>query len=82
MGDFWSSLVVQWVKDLVLSLLWCRFYPWPSGIPHAAWWCAPPQKKVPVSPHSCQHWALSVLIFINLIGGKCCLMVLICLNYE
>ena len=24
----WSSLVAQWVKDLVLSLLWYGFNPW------------------------------------------------------
>lgn len=34
------------------------------------------------SPHSCQHWALSVLIFVYLIGEKWCLLVLVCLNYE
>ena len=34
----WSSLVAQWVKDLVLSLLWLRslhwhgFYPWPRNV--------------------------------------------------
>ena len=33
----WSSLVAQWVKDLVLSLqwprvlLWLKFYPWPRN---------------------------------------------------
>ena len=24
----WSSLVVEWVKDLVVLLLWLRFCPW------------------------------------------------------
>ena len=28
---FWSSLVAQQVKDLALSLLWCRFDPWPKN---------------------------------------------------
>ena len=27
----WSSLVVQQVKDLALSLLQCRFNPWPGN---------------------------------------------------
>ena len=27
----WSSLVVQWAKDLALSLLWHRFSPWPGN---------------------------------------------------
>ena len=26
-----SSLVAQWVKDQVLSLVWCRFSPWPGN---------------------------------------------------
>ena len=26
-----SSLVAQWVKDLVLSLPWLRFYHWPRN---------------------------------------------------
>ena len=26
-----SSLVAQWVKDSALSLLWCRFNPWPGN---------------------------------------------------
>ena len=26
-----NSLVVQWVKDPVLSLLWCGFFPWPEN---------------------------------------------------
>ena len=26
-----NSLVTQWVKDLVLSLLWCGFDPWPRN---------------------------------------------------
>lgn len=25
-----SSLVAQWIKDLVLSLLWCGFESWPE----------------------------------------------------
>ena len=33
---FWSSLLVQWVKDLALSLLWCGFNPWPWELLHAA----------------------------------------------
>ena len=44
-----SSLVVQWVKDLALSLqqlgllLWCRFDPWPGNY-HMLWvW---PEKNV------------------------------------
>ena len=27
----WSSLVVQWIKDKVLSLLWHGFSPWPEN---------------------------------------------------
>ena len=27
----WNSLLAQWVKDLVLSLLWFRFDPWPRN---------------------------------------------------
>lgn len=34
-----------------------------------------------VSPYSCQHWALAVLIFVDLVGEKC-LIILVCLNYE
>ena len=26
-----SSLVAQWVKDPMLSLLWCEFDPWPGN---------------------------------------------------
>ena len=29
--DCWSSLVAQQVKDLALSLLYCRFDPWPRN---------------------------------------------------
>ena len=29
--NFQSSLVAQQVKDLVLSLLWCGFIPWPGN---------------------------------------------------
>ena len=29
--DSRSSLVVQWVKDLALLLLWCRFDHWPRN---------------------------------------------------
>ena len=38
---YWSSLVVQWLKDLVLSLLclmtllWYEFDPWPQELLHA-----------------------------------------------
>ena len=38
---FQSSLVAQWVEELVLSLLWLRsllwhgFDPWPRECPHA-----------------------------------------------
>ena len=32
----WSSLVAQQVKDLALSLLWCRFDPWPGNF-HMPW---------------------------------------------
>ena len=24
-----SSLVAQWIENMMLSLLWCRFHPWP-----------------------------------------------------
>ena len=34
-----SSPVAQQVKDLVLSLLWCRFDPWPRNF------CKPKGKK-------------------------------------
>ena len=30
-GGYRSSLVAQRVKDLVLSLLWCGFHPWPRN---------------------------------------------------
>ena len=45
----WSSLVVQWIKDLVLSLLWLRlllwhrFNPWPRNF-HMPW-MHPKRKK-------------------------------------
>ena len=41
-----SSLVVQWVRDSALSLLWLRFGPWPrnSHMPQAS--MAPPKKQV------------------------------------
>lgn len=29
---FWSSLVAQWLKNLVLKLLWHRFDPWPQSV--------------------------------------------------
>ena len=32
----WSSLVVPWVKDLALLLLWCGFDLWPGNI-HLLW---------------------------------------------
>ena len=44
-----SSLVVQWVRDLVLSLaqcgwlLWYKFDPWPGNF-HMLW--AQPEKKI------------------------------------
>ena len=31
----WSSLVAQWVKELVLPLLCHRFNPWPWELPDA-----------------------------------------------
>ena len=36
----WKKLLMelpveQQVKNQVLSLLWCRFDPWPRGLPHA-----------------------------------------------
>ena len=33
-----SSLVAQQVKDLMLSLLWHRFDPWPGELLYAAGW--------------------------------------------
>ena len=33
---FWSSLVAQQVKDVVLSLQWHGINPWPQEPPHAA----------------------------------------------
>ena len=41
-----SALVLWWVKDLALSLLWCRFNAQPenSSIPWAQ--LSPPQKSV------------------------------------
>ena len=48
-GLFWSSLVVQWVKDLAFSLLWlgslfcCKFDFWPgTSLPQG---CTPPHQK-------------------------------------
>ena len=47
--NFWSSLVVQWIKDPVLSLLWLRlqlwfgFSPWPMNF-HTPW--VQPLKKL------------------------------------
>ena len=32
----WSSLVVQWGRDLALSLLWFSFHPWPRNF-HMHW---------------------------------------------
>ena len=52
-----SSLVVQWVNDLTLSLqrprslLWCRLDPWPGNFPMQ--WAQPP-------PHP-QKYTLSLL---------------------
>ena len=39
--DWGSSQVAQWVKDLVLSLLWHRFDPWPGNF-YMPW---PKEKK-------------------------------------
>ena len=40
---FWSSLVLQCVKDLALSLLWLRFSLWPGHFCMPQAW--PPKKK-------------------------------------
>ena len=39
-----SSLVVQWVKDMVLSLLWCRFDTWASNF--CMQWARPKKKQI------------------------------------
>lgn len=51
---FWNFLVAQRVKDLVLSLPWCRFHPWPWNVyMPCAWpkkfffWCPNFGKTVP-----------------------------------
>ena len=42
---FRNSLVVQWVKDPALSLLWCGFDPWPGKF-HMLWvWQKKKKKK-------------------------------------
>ena len=42
---FWSSLVVQYLKDLALSLLRCGFDPWPENF-HTPWAWLKRKKKV------------------------------------
>ena len=37
----WSSLVSQWLKDLVLSLLWLRLFPWCGLDPWPGNFCVP-----------------------------------------
>ena len=41
--SFWSSLVAQWVKDLVLSLLWLGFNPCPGNFRMP--WTQPKKQK-------------------------------------
>ena len=40
----WSSLMAQWVKSSVLSLLWCGFNPWARNV--CMLWARPKKKDV------------------------------------
>ena len=41
-----SSLVVRWVKDLVMSLLWHGFNPWPQKLLHTVGMPSPKRRCI------------------------------------
>ena len=43
--SIWSSLMVLWVKDPALSLLWCKFDPWSKNFRMLWAWSKPNQNK-------------------------------------
>lgn len=66
--QLWSTLVVQWVEDLMSlqqsgSLQWLRFDPWPGALPFAAGTAVKQKRKI--------SWSLRVCSFSKAVMLRC-----------
>ena len=57
MWGFQSCLVAQWGKDLVVSLLWGRFHPWPGNLHAKGMSPRPPKTDVGLWTSAHEAWA-------------------------
>ena len=58
---YWSSLVVQQVKNAALSLLWRKFDPWPGELLCAMDTAKKERKKKKIMDSESEAWVVDLL---------------------